>query len=626
LTISEGALPAGWQFTGIECTGDTDGGNIITGPFATIDLDAAETQTCVFVNTAVTVPSPTPTPSPTPRQPVVWVGDITEDEDDAGTKLYNFVVTIDRVPLPSEPISINWTTLDGTATVADNDYTAQSGVINFAWNTPTLVNIQIPIKGDRTFEHNETFRIYYFNAVNAFLPNIYSLGTIYNDDIPPVYSVSDASVAEGNTGTTPMSFTITRAGNLTNVPAVITFNSINGTAASPSDFVPVVGASVVIQPNETSKTFSVSVNGDTTVEPNENFTLRMSQVAHGTIGRGDGIGTIVNDDSITAGGIEGDIVDGAGSPVGDGTVFSNDVSVIRKMVLGLIPQAVTTPNQFQRADVAPRDTATGVIGDGVLNAADVTLIRQYALGFLPQTTAGGPGVPAPAARPVPASSDAGTISALSASADPGSRVTVSLLLDSRGSESSAAYTLNFDPKVFTYVSSSLGDGVPAGSYLGVNSTEEGRLRLLIDSTNSYERGSRQMATITFDVSPDAAAGEYPLGFNRSAGAGSVSSSNGDLIAANFEDGVITVGSKDRKMVVRGRVLDSAGRGVPHADVILTDQNGRKRTVQTGSFGNYAFTDIDTDSSCVIGVSKRRYRFTPQTFRAGDKEIDIIAME
>ena len=50
-------------------------------------------------------------------------------------------------------------------------------------------------------------------------------------------------------------------------------------------------------PGETSKTLSVTVNGDTTFEPDETFLLRPHRPAvNGAIASNDGVGTITNDD------------------------------------------------------------------------------------------------------------------------------------------------------------------------------------------------------------------------------------------------------------------------------------------------------------------------------------------
>ena len=70
------------------------------------------------------------------------------------------------------------------------------------------------------------------------------------------------------------------------------------------------GSDYVAQPTSTlsfaagdlTKTVSVTINGDTTVEPNETFFVNLSNATNGgTITRSQGTGTISNDDS--AGGV-----------------------------------------------------------------------------------------------------------------------------------------------------------------------------------------------------------------------------------------------------------------------------------------------------------------------------------
>jgi Calx-beta domain-containing protein len=50
-------------------------------------------------------------------------------------------------------------------------------------------------------------------------------------------------------------------------------------------------------PGETSKTVGVTVNGDTTVEPDESFTLNLTNASGAALSRSTGTATIVNDDA-----------------------------------------------------------------------------------------------------------------------------------------------------------------------------------------------------------------------------------------------------------------------------------------------------------------------------------------
>ncbi|MFN8587633.1 MAG: Calx-beta domain-containing protein [Candidatus Eisenbacteria bacterium] len=112
----------------------------------------------------------------------------------------------------------------------------------------------------------------------------------------PTVSVNSASVAEGNSGTTNLTFTV----SLSAAPASavsVNYATSNGTATvADGDYVAGSGT-VTIPANQTSATFNVSVNGDTKYENNETFTVTLSSPVGATIGTGTGTGTITNDDS-----------------------------------------------------------------------------------------------------------------------------------------------------------------------------------------------------------------------------------------------------------------------------------------------------------------------------------------
>ena len=66
-----------------------------------------------------------------------------------------------------QPVTVNYATLDGTAT-AGIDYTAATGTITFAPGQTTQA-ISIPLIGDTTFENNESFSLQLSNPSNATL-------------------------------------------------------------------------------------------------------------------------------------------------------------------------------------------------------------------------------------------------------------------------------------------------------------------------------------------------------------------------------------------------------------------------------------------------------------------------
>ena len=113
--------------------------------------------------------------------------------------------------------------------------------------------------------------------------------------IPSGLSINDVSITEGNSGTTNANFTVTLA-PANNQTVTVNFTTANGTATAPGDYTATSGT-LTFAPNETTKTISVPVKGDTLVEPDETFFVNLSGATVATISDAQGQGTIVNDDT-----------------------------------------------------------------------------------------------------------------------------------------------------------------------------------------------------------------------------------------------------------------------------------------------------------------------------------------
>ena len=98
----------------------------------------------------------------------------------------------------------------------------------------------------------------------------------------PAVSIAGASLAEGNAGTQSMSFTVTLA-KRTPLRVSVAYTTADGTATAGSDYTATTGT-LVFAPGETSKTIAVPIVGDTAFEPDETFTLALSNPVNGTIG------------------------------------------------------------------------------------------------------------------------------------------------------------------------------------------------------------------------------------------------------------------------------------------------------------------------------------------------------
>ncbi|MGI8807006.1 MAG: Calx-beta domain-containing protein [Acidimicrobiales bacterium] len=113
------------------------------------------------------------------------------------------------------------------------------------------------------------------------------------------FTVDDATITEGNTGTRVARFVVRRAGDRS-APASVKWSTLNGTAGAASDYVGVSLTTLNFVPGQASQTVSVTVNSDTVLETDETFTVKLSspvgaEVSDNT-GDDRGTGTIVDDD------------------------------------------------------------------------------------------------------------------------------------------------------------------------------------------------------------------------------------------------------------------------------------------------------------------------------------------
>jgi len=116
--------------------------------------------------------------------------------------------------------------------------------------------------------------------------------------LPPTLSINDVRLAEGNSGTTAFSFTVTSSNVITN-NVDVSFATANGTATAGSDYQATNGV-LTIPAGQTTKTITVIVSGDATQEPDETFFVNLSNSSNATISKTQGIGTIINDDNPAA--------------------------------------------------------------------------------------------------------------------------------------------------------------------------------------------------------------------------------------------------------------------------------------------------------------------------------------
>jgi trimeric autotransporter adhesin len=113
----------------------------------------------------------------------------------------------------------------------------------------------------------------------------------------PTLSINDVSIAEGNSGTQTLTFTVTRTG-ATASSVTFAYATANGTATiANADYIAASGMGSIPSGGASgSTTINVTINSDTQFEGDETFFVNISSPTNATISDGQGIGTIVNDD------------------------------------------------------------------------------------------------------------------------------------------------------------------------------------------------------------------------------------------------------------------------------------------------------------------------------------------
>jgi hypothetical protein len=250
----------------------------------------------------------------------VSVADATfQPETGGGVGLLSFTATLEgsvpeggdepEIPAGSQ-VTLIWSTGDqtarGGATCGQGvDYLAQSQVALTLSAAHPVGQINVPICGDTRDENNETFSVVLsLSSGSAAMPDNIAIGTIVDDDSPPLVTVGAAQRAEGNAGTTLMVVPVTlssasgkqvSANFQTEVSGLTATQAANCTGGA--DLQPTTGQ-VNIAEGLTGGEINVPICGDVVPEANQTFRVRLTSATNATIpSSGSGIGTILNDDA-----------------------------------------------------------------------------------------------------------------------------------------------------------------------------------------------------------------------------------------------------------------------------------------------------------------------------------------
>src|SRR5581483_6639406 len=211
--------------------------------------------------------------------PNLTINDVSASEGNSGTKTFTFTVSLSK-PALAGGVTFDIATADGTATVAGNDYVARTLTSQTIAAGQQTYTFDVTVNGDTTVESDETFFVNVTNVTGATVLDGQGLGTIQND---------------GNSGTSTSSFTVTLS-PASNQTVTVNYATADGTATAPSDYTAIPSTQLTFLAGETVKTVNVTVNGDTTVEPDETFFVNLSGASNANVSKSQGVGTITNDD------------------------------------------------------------------------------------------------------------------------------------------------------------------------------------------------------------------------------------------------------------------------------------------------------------------------------------------
>lgn len=218
------------------------------------------------------------------------IADVSVIEGNSGSKLATFTVKLSNTS--ARAVTFNVATANKTA-AAGTDYVATSLTGQSIAAGATSKTFTVSILGDRAVEANETLLVNVSQVVGAVVSDGQAVGTIRNDDA--ILSIADVSTTEGNSGTKVATFTV-KLSAVSAAPVAFNISTANKTAIAGSDYVASILTGQAIAAGTTSKTFAVTLKGDTLREANETFLVNVGSVVGATVGDAQAMGTIVNDD------------------------------------------------------------------------------------------------------------------------------------------------------------------------------------------------------------------------------------------------------------------------------------------------------------------------------------------
>jgi len=228
--------------------------------------------------------------------PSINITDSSITEGNSGTNYGEFTVSLSASS--SVPVSLNYSTVNYSA-IGGTDFEAIPTTALTFNPGETTKTISVGIVGDTTKETNEKFLVSLTSPINATWNNRIGVGTILNDDgvfSAPLISVTDGSITEGDSGTKNLDFTVSLSASSAK-DVTLNYSTNDTSAKAGTDYQGIATTSLTFNPGETTKTISVAVLGDSTIEGTERFFLNLNGAVGGNLENRIATATIFDNDT-----------------------------------------------------------------------------------------------------------------------------------------------------------------------------------------------------------------------------------------------------------------------------------------------------------------------------------------
>ncbi|GBD53519.1 hypothetical protein NIES298_40660 [Microcystis aeruginosa NIES-298] len=208
----------------------------------------------------------------------------------------NLVYTFTRSGVTTNPLTVNYT-LGGTATL-NTDYTrtGTNNTVTFAAGSSTAT-VTVDPTADTIVESNETVILTLAAGTGYTIGTTTPVtGTITNDDtsVTSQLSINDITVVEGKDNNAILTVIVD---NPNSQPITFNYTTAPINATANVDYTSKTGT-ITIAPNTATATISIPILNDNLNEPDEAFTVTLSNAVNATINPDEAIGQVIITDTL----------------------------------------------------------------------------------------------------------------------------------------------------------------------------------------------------------------------------------------------------------------------------------------------------------------------------------------